>query len=64
MGLISSASEDTHDEPSDEWVETDDDDDDIENSDDDEVAALGGDKFSLKSNLGLLALLLISLRNM
>ncbi|RDY12583.1 hypothetical protein CR513_02593, partial [Mucuna pruriens] len=64
MALVSSASEDTH-ELSNDCTETG---DDIEDSEDMsekdiEVAVLGGDKFSLNSNLGLLALLLISLHN-
>lgn len=55
-------------DPSDEWIEADDDDDvgnfgDRSADDDEIVAALGGDKISLNSKVGLLSLLLISLPN-
>lgn len=63
MALVSSASQDTH-ELSNDWTETCDEleeESDDRSEEDTELAALGGDRFRLTSNLGLLALLLISL---
>jgi len=66
MALVSSASQDTH-ELSNDWTETcdevEEESDERSEEDTTEVAALGGDRFSVTSNLGLLALLLIFLHN-
>jgi len=59
IALVSSASQDTHELSTETCDELEDSDD--RSEEDTEVAALGGDRFSLTSNLGLLALFLISL---
>jgi len=60
MALVSSTSQDTH-ELSNDWTETCDEVEDSEDGSEDDTGVLGGDRLSLTSNLGLLALFFIFL---